>query len=176
MFKRQGPYETTTATGELRKQWAQQQFCRCFSLSFFDVPEQLQCEMTKLISSSLENARQGNTGDKGPVIIYHRRKRGRGVGGFGAKHGETWPIPPWNVIIPNWSPLITLDNFCDPPPPPPRPTFPHPYLPFDSYIYCLKVHKSIYHRFLTRGYKLKVHGINLGFLGNYPPTPPLSQH
>ena len=138
MFKRQGPYETTTATGELRKQWAQQQFCRCFSLSFFDVPEQLQCEMTKLISSSLENARQGNTGDKGPVITYHRRKGGRGVRGFWAKHGETWPIPPWNVITPNWSPLITLDNFCDPPSPPnvsaPIFTFRLVYLLFKKFI------------------------------------------
>ena len=70
MFKRQGPYETTTATWELRKQWAKQQFCRCFSLNFFDIPEQLQREMTKLISSSHEDpsARQ-YTGDKGQSLF-----------------------------------------------------------------------------------------------------------
>ena len=40
--------------------------------------------MAKLTSSSLEIVRQGNTGDKGPVITYHRGTGG-GVGGFGAK-------------------------------------------------------------------------------------------
>ena len=54
--------------------------------------------MAKLTSSSLEIVRQGNTGDKGPVITYHRGTGG-GVGGFGAKHDETSPIPPLNLII-----------------------------------------------------------------------------
>lgn len=91
---------------------------------FYDVPEQLQ----------LEIVRQGNTGDKGPVITYHRGMGG-GVRGFGAKHGETSPIPLLNLISPLFSPLITLDNFPEPPLPPP-PTSLHPYLPFDVWIYC----------------------------------------
>ena len=85
---------------------------------FFDVPEQLH----------LEIVRQGNTGDKGPVITYHRGMGG-GVGGFGAKHGETSPIPPLNLISPLFSPLITLDNFREPPPPhPPQRLCTHIYL------------------------------------------------
>lgn len=65
--------------------------------------------------------RQGNTGDKGPVITYHRGMGG-GVRGFEAKHGETSPIPLLNLISPLFSPLITLDNFPEPPLPPPPPT------------------------------------------------------
>ena len=94
-----------------------------FFFFFFDVPEQLQ----------LEIVRQGNAGDKGPVITYHRGIGG-GVGGFGTKDGETSPIPLLNLISPLFSPLITLDNFREPPPSPP-PTSLHPYLPFDVCIY-----------------------------------------
>ena len=44
-----------------------------------------------------------------------------GIGGFGAKHGEIQPtLPPLNVTLLTWSPLITIDNFRDPPLPPHR--------------------------------------------------------
>ena len=49
----------------------------------------------------------------GPVIIY---RRGLGEGGFEAKQGEIYPIPPLNVSSLKWSHLITFDDFRDPPP------------------------------------------------------------
>ena len=90
--------------------------------------------------------RQGNTGDKGPVITYHRGMGG-GVGGFGAKHGETSPIPPLNLISPLVSPLITLDNFREPPPPHPLNVFAPIFTFRRLYLLSVKVHKMTYHLF-----------------------------
>ena len=52
---------------------------------------------------------------KGPVIIFWGG--GGGEGGrerFGAKQGEILPIPPLNITLLKWSPLITFDDFRDP--------------------------------------------------------------
>ena len=43
--------------------------------------------------------RQDNTGDKGPVIIYHCKSGEGEVEGFGDEHGQTSPIPPLNLIL-----------------------------------------------------------------------------
>ena len=45
----------------------------------------------------------------------HYLSPGRRGEGFGAKQGEIYPIPPLNVTSLKWSPLITFDDFRNPP-------------------------------------------------------------